>query len=133
MPIFINEERNQFHLTNKTVSYLFHVMKNGELGQLYYGKKLNHQPDFSHFAAYHIPTAASCHPEKNDPAFSLETVCQEYPLYGTSDFREPAISLRHPNGSSVSKFVYSSYEAHPRHAGYVCQCWCSMHSRHYLT
>ncbi|USK28936.1 alpha-galactosidase [Metabacillus hrfriensis] len=110
MPIFINEERNQFHLTNKTVSYLFHVMKNGELGQLYYGKKLNHQPDFSHFAAYHIPTAASCHPEKNDPAFSLETVCQEYPLYGTSDFREPAISLRHPNGSSVSKFEYSSYE-----------------------
>ena len=110
MPIFMNEERNQFHLANKTVSYIFHVMKNGELGQLYCGKKLNHQPDFSHFAAYHIPTAASCHPEKNDPAFSLETVCQEYPVYGTSDFREPAISLRHPGGSSVSKFEFTSFE-----------------------
>ncbi|WP_057912704.1 alpha-galactosidase [Peribacillus muralis] len=110
MPIFINKENNQFHLTNKTVSYIFHVMKNGELGQLYYGKKLNHRPDFSHFAAYHIPTAASCHGEKTDPAFSLETICQEYPVYGTSDFREPAISLRHPNGSSVGKFEYEGFE-----------------------
>lgn len=110
MLIFINEELNQFHLTNKTVSYIFHVMKNGELGQLYYGKRLENQADFSHFGAYHIPTAASCHVEKDDPAFSLETVCQEYPVYGTTDFREPAISLRHPSGSSVSKFEYAGYE-----------------------
>ncbi|WP_338780825.1 alpha-galactosidase [Metabacillus sp. FJAT-52054] len=109
MPIHINESSKQFHLTNGQISYIFHVMKNGELGHLYYGKALNHQEDFSHFQNSAVPTAASCHVEKDDPAFSLETVRQEYPGYGTTDFREPALSIRRESGSAIHRFEYADY------------------------
>ncbi|MBM7703081.1 alpha-galactosidase [Metabacillus iocasae] len=109
MLIHINEETKQFHLTNGQVSYIFHIMKNQQLGHLYYGKALRHRADFSHLQRYDVPTAASCHLYADDPAFSLETARQEYPSYGTSDFREPAMSLRSQDGSHISNFQYDSY------------------------
>ncbi|WP_110112167.1 alpha-galactosidase [Bacillus sp. CGMCC 1.16541] len=109
MLIHINEETKQFHLTNGQVSYVFHVMKNNQLGHLYYGKGLRHRADFSHLQRYDVSTAASCHLYADDPAFSLETARQEYPSYGTSDFREPAISLRAQDGSHITNFQYDSY------------------------
>lgn len=107
--IHVNEETKQFHLTNEKISYIFHVMKNGQLGHLHYGKRLHHREDFSHLQRYDNPTSASCHPYEQDPAFSLETSKQEYPSYGTSDFREPAVSIRRLNGSHVTNFQYHSY------------------------
>ncbi|WP_026691971.1 alpha-galactosidase [Peribacillus kribbensis] len=110
MGIHINQELKQFHLTNGKVSYVFHVMKNGQLGQLYYGKALRDREDFSHLQAYDIPTAASCHVYADDLAFSLETIRQEYPVYGNSDFREPAISLSRPDGPFIPNFQYERYQ-----------------------
>jgi alpha-galactosidase len=109
MLIYINEKNQQFHLTNGQVSYIFHVMKNGQLGHLYYGKALRHREDFSHFQVYDVPIGYSCHVYEDDPAFTLETIRQEYPAYGKSDFREPAISIRQVNGSHISNFTYDSY------------------------
>ncbi|MFC5774775.1 alpha-galactosidase [Ectobacillus antri] len=109
MLIQVDLDRQQFHLTNGQVSYIFHVMKNGQLGHLYYGKALRHRLDFSHLQTYDVPTAASCHIYADDPAFSLETIRQEYPAYGNSDFREPAISVRNPNENHVPDFKYHSY------------------------
>ncbi|MGD7009586.1 alpha-galactosidase [Metabacillus sp. 84] len=109
MSIHINTEAKQFHLTNGKISYIFHVLKNGELGHLYYGIAIKHQADFSHFQDGGIPTAASCHAEKADPAFSLETVKQEYPGYGTTDFREPALSIKRESGSSIHRFDFEGY------------------------
>ncbi|ALC89422.1 alpha-galactosidase [Bacillus sp. FJAT-18017] len=109
MNIHVNQETNQFHLTNGKVSYIFHVMKNGQLGHLYYGKALRHRGDFSHLQTYDVPTAASCHPYADDPAFSLETLRQEYPVYGSSDFREPALSLRKPDKNFIPDFRYETY------------------------
>jgi alpha-galactosidase len=117
MQIHVNLEKQQFHLTNGQVSYIFHVMKNGQLGHLYYGKALRHRSDFSHLQTYDVPTAASCHVYADDPAFSLETVRQEYPAYGNSDFREPAISLTKQNENHVPDFKYESFrllEGKPR-------------------
>lgn len=48
MPIFVNKETNQFHLQGKNVSYIFTILKNGNPGHLYYGKKIRHREDFSH-------------------------------------------------------------------------------------
>ncbi len=110
MPIFVNEQNNQFHLTNGRVSYIFHVMKNGQLGHLYYGKAIRDKADFSYFQVYDNPTAASCHPYADDPAFSLETIRQEYPVYGTTDFREPALSIRMQNGSHITDFTYKTHK-----------------------
>ncbi|MEH7094914.1 alpha-galactosidase [Neobacillus vireti] len=120
MFIHTNHENNQFHLTNGKVSYIFHVMKNGQLGHLYYGKALRHRSDFSHLQTYDVPTPASCHPYEDDPAFSLETLRQEYPAYGNSDFREPAISVGKEDVPHVPNFIYNSFkitEGKPRLVG----------------
>ncbi|MGL5428290.1 MAG: hypothetical protein ACRDAS_10295, partial [Cetobacterium sp.] len=45
----INEELKEFHLTGKNYSYIFNVMQNGALGNLYFGKKIKHRDNFSHF------------------------------------------------------------------------------------
>ncbi|MEY2192126.1 alpha-galactosidase [Neobacillus sp. BF23-41] len=110
MLIHVNQEDRQFHLTNGQVSYIFHVMKNGQLGHLYYGKALHHREDFSHLQTYDVPTGATTHVYADDPAFGLETLHQEYPAYGNSDFREPAISVSKTTANHVPNFKYDSYQ-----------------------
>ncbi|MEH7306786.1 alpha-galactosidase [Neobacillus drentensis] len=112
MLIHVNQEDRQFHLTNGKVSYIFHVMKNGQLGHLYYGKALRQREDFSHLQAYDVPTGATTHVYGDDPAFGLETLRQEYPAYGNSDFREPAISVSKTTANHVPNFTYESYQLH---------------------
>jgi alpha-galactosidase len=110
MAVFINAEKQQFHLTNGQVSYIFHVMKNGHLGSLYYGKAVRDREDFSHFQDYGNPVPNSSHIYKEDPAFSLEAVKQEFPVYGKTDFREPAVSIKTIEGSHITDFKFKGYK-----------------------
>ncbi|WP_455662482.1 alpha-galactosidase [Pradoshia sp.] len=109
MYIQVTNNGTQFHLTNGRLSYIFHVMKNGQLGHLYYGKALRGREDFSRLQAYHVQTGNSTQLD-DDSAFSIESFRQEIPSYGKGDFRSPAISLRMPDGSHVTNFVYKNYE-----------------------
>ncbi|MGM9950149.1 MAG: alpha-galactosidase [Lysinibacillus sp.] len=109
MYIQVTNNGTQFHLSNGKLSYLFHVMKNGHLGHLYYGKSIRGREDFSRLQAYQVPTGNSTHLE-DDSAFSIESFRQEFPCYGKGDFRDPALSLRKPDGSHTVNFVYKKYE-----------------------
>ncbi|SDO59855.1 alpha-galactosidase [Halobacillus aidingensis] len=106
--IFINEETQQFHLTNGQISYIFHVMKNGQLGHLYYGKALRDR-DFRHFQDYENTNPSTTHTFEGDLGFSLETVRQEAPVYGKGDFRTPALILEEQNGASIADFRYKHH------------------------
>ncbi len=97
-----------FHLFNDEISYIFTVLKNGHLGQLYFGAAIHDREDFSHLIEM-TPRAMTACPYDQDPAFSLEHLRQEYPVYGTSDFRHPAVEVMQQNGSSISEFVYESH------------------------
>ncbi|WP_010677656.1 alpha-galactosidase [Bacillus timonensis] len=110
MHIFVNEQSNQFHLTNGKISYIFHVLKNGSLGHLYFGKAINHRDDFSHLQKDDVPTPASCHYFQDDPAFSLETTRQEFPVYGKGDFRDAAIELETSDGRMGNQYTYKDYK-----------------------
>ena len=57
-----------------------------------------------------VPTPASCHFFQDDPAFSLETTRQEYPVYGKGDFRDAAIELETSEGRMGNQFTYKDYE-----------------------
>ncbi|MGL6024789.1 MAG: glycoside hydrolase family 36 N-terminal domain-containing protein, partial [Cetobacterium sp.] len=108
--ININEKNREFHLQGKNVSYIFNVMKNGELGNLYFGKKIKHRDNFSHFFYQpEVGIGIIAHHE-DDPGFSLEYYKQEYPSYGTTDFRKPAFELESKDGSRVSNFVYKGHK-----------------------
>ena len=110
MSIYINEERQQFHLTNGQISYIFHVMKNGQLGHLYYGQALTDREDFTHFQTYENTVPYTTHTFADDADFSLETVKQEFPLYGKGDFREAALQIEDDHQIQVSDFSFQGYE-----------------------
>ncbi|WP_026688879.1 alpha-galactosidase [Alteribacter aurantiacus] len=109
MPILVNTQPLEFHLQSENVSYILTVMENDQIGHLYYGKKLTHRDSFQHL----IRTGErgmTAYINEGDLNFSLDLVQQEYPSYGTTDFREPAIQVEQENGSRISDFTFRSYD-----------------------
>ena len=108
MSIVFHEKSREFHLYNDQISYVIGILRNGQPGQLYYGKKLRDRESFAHLQKYG-GGAMSVNPIKGDPFFTLELVRQEYPCFGTSDFRQPAFELLQENGSHISHMVYEGH------------------------
>lgn len=109
MAIHFNSETKTFHLTNKKVSYIINIMQNNQLGHLYFGKAVTHRESFSHLQVERGVILAPCAFEGNLD-FSLEVLKQEYPAYGTGDYRDPAYQIELENGSRISDFTYKSHE-----------------------
>ncbi|QTM99124.1 alpha-galactosidase [Sediminibacillus dalangtanensis] len=109
MAININQEAREFHLTNGKISYIFRVMeKSGQLEHLYYGKGVNHRKSFKHLIEREA-RPASTNMLEGDYTSSLEHIKQEYPSYGTTDYRYPAHKIIGQHGSHVTNFQYESY------------------------
>lgn len=96
-----------FHLQGKDFSYLIQICRDGYLTHLYWGQKIR---------AYHgtrdvryFDRAFSANPDAADRTFSLDTLPQEYPAYGNTDFRAPAIQLAWPDGSRITDFRYQGH------------------------
>ena len=106
--IIANSQTKEFHLQNKQISYILCVLENGQLGHLYYGKRISHRDSFQHFLQMRS-LSHTAYVYENDYLFTLDTIRQEYPSYGTTDFREPAFQIQQPNGSCVTNFQYRSY------------------------
>lgn len=108
MMIEFNQEAQEFHLHNDEISYLISIMKNKQLGHLYFGKRVHRRNSFRYLAEEaHRPMTA--YPFEGDLTFSLEHLKQEYPVYGTSDFKHPALEIQQENGSAISQFEYKSH------------------------
>lgn len=116
MPIIYNETMKQFHLSNDKISYIIGIMPNNQMGHLYFGKSIKYREDVSHLFKV-TQRALTSYPLKARPDFSLDYVKQEFPSYGTSDYREGCIELLQENGSRISDFKYIDnkiYKGKPR-------------------
>lgn len=109
LPILFNAETGEFHLQSKDSSYIFTILKNNQLGHLYYGKKIPHRGSFSHLNRTHPRAGTACVYE-GDLEFSLDLLKQEYPSYGSTDFREPAFQILQENGSRITNFEYKDHK-----------------------
>ena len=89
--IIFHEETKTFHLYNGKISYILCVLENGHLGQLYFGKRLHDKADFSYLVEK-CERPMTSYIYEWDRTFSLEHVRQEYPVYGTTDYRHPVSS-----------------------------------------
>ncbi|NSA03044.1 alpha-galactosidase [Clostridium beijerinckii] len=108
MAIKFNAKSKEFHLYNKEISYIIKILDNNELGNLYYGKRIHHKESFSYlFEGGMRPLAAYVF--EGDTFFSLQHTRQEYPSYGTTDFRYPAFEIKQENGSKITNFQFQSY------------------------
>lgn len=108
MGILYKNEAREFHLYNGHISYIIQILKNGHLGQLYFGKRLKDRDSFGHLLELARRDMAPCVFE-GDSNFSLEHIKQEYPCYGTGDMRTPAFTLSLADGSRVADFAYKAH------------------------
>ena len=93
---------------NKSVSYIIQVMGNGQLGNLYYGKRIADRESYDYlFETGERPHAAISCPEPVN--LCLQYTKQEYPAYGTGDYRYGACVIKQENGSRITGFTYDSY------------------------
>ena len=107
--ITVNEKEKVFHLNNGRISYLFYVMESGQLGHLYFGKALNPEGSYLHMVEKaHRPMTTYIN--EGDLYTSYEHLRQEYPSYGTSDYRYPALEIQGGDGSRICKPEYKGYE-----------------------
>lgn len=106
--IQFDEKYGQFHVSNGEISYIFTLSKDGKLLHLHFGNPLPQGRNYSYLLDFkHRPMTT--YREEGDLLYSLEHVQQEFPEYGTTDFRHPAISLKQENGSRITDFVYQSH------------------------
>ncbi len=109
MTIRVNQDQNVFHLQTDNTSYIFNVMLNGELGQIYYGKKIHAKENYDNLVSRELHNATPAVDEEH-PDFQPELIKQEYASLGKGDYRYPAFQLTQPNGSRISEFSYQAYE-----------------------
>ena len=111
MNILVHEKTKTFHLQNDKISYVMTVLPGGELAQIYFGKRIHDREDFGYLLEPSLRSHSAYETEEN--LLSLELVKLEYPVYGSGDFRQGAVSVLQENGSRLSKFVYDSCELCP--------------------
>ncbi len=109
MGIAFNESTKEFHLYNGQISYLMKVMRNGQMGQLYFGKRIPQKDNYDYLTE-NVMRPTTSYVYENEYSFSLEHLKQEYPSYGTTDYRMPAVEVLQKNGSRITDFTYVSHK-----------------------
>lgn len=107
MNIIYDQSNNIFHLYNQKISYVLKVMRNGELGQLYYGQRLVGSNLEYLYYEKDVPTV--CVYEK-EQQFSMSNMRQEYSSFGGTDFSVGCYNLLQSNGSNLTEFRFTDFE-----------------------
>ncbi|QMV43646.1 alpha-galactosidase [Cohnella cholangitidis] len=95
MSIYIDEKSLLFHMQAKDTSYIVQIL-NGYPLHVYWGQRLRHNGNLVNLR--HLSN------EKN-----LDRLPQEYPQYGSGDYRQPAYQIQLEDGSRITELVYKGY------------------------
>ncbi|MBW4082426.1 alpha-galactosidase [Paenibacillus sp. S150] len=95
MAIWVHEDKGIFHLQSKGMSYIIELV-NDYPAHVYWGRRLRHG---SNLEGLRPPVTGG----------SLDRLPQEYPQYGTGDFRIPAYQAKLEDGTRVTELRYSGY------------------------
>ncbi|GLH65243.1 hypothetical protein PG301_30820 [Parageobacillus sp. G301] len=96
-----------FHLQANDMSYMMQIVGCGYLAHLYWGKKTRNGGRSRKLRLVHRPFSPN--PDLSNRRFSLDTLPQEYPAYGNTDFRAPAYQVYLENGSTISDLRYKTH------------------------
>lgn len=107
--IYVNEENLEFHLSNGQISYIFRVMESTDImEQLYFGEAVDVYPTYDFLVEREVKPGNNL--LEGSGTTSLEQIKQEFPVYGTTDFRYSAVEVEYPTGDSISHFAFQKYE-----------------------
>ncbi len=108
MPIVHLPETGTFFLHAGATTYVIKVLPQGYLTHLYWGARLATQ-DLD-FALQFRERAFSPNPSGSDSReFSLDTIPLEYPVYGNTDFRSPALEILQADGSRIVDLRFKDF------------------------
>jgi alpha-galactosidase len=96
-----------FHVKSRNTSYVIGIEKSRYIVSRYWGDRIREWHDAAELAAIDRPFTPN--PDPNDPLLSLDTLPQEYPAFGSTDFRSPAYQVRQENGSTLTSLEYRSH------------------------
>lgn len=112
MPIIFDEAKGLFHLQSRNTSYLIQLV-HGYPAHAYFGARLRHDSNLEGLVTFQERASFSPNPVPEDKSISLDSLPQEYPQYGTSDFRSPAYQVRLANGARATELTYRSHQIIP--------------------
>ncbi len=69
MAIIFHEQSREFHLYNNALSYIIEIMDNGQLGNLYFGKKIHDRACFNHLHEEQKRSMGASHMESSPLLF----------------------------------------------------------------
>lgn len=119
MTIHVDATKQLFHLQSRDASYVIQIV-HGYPVHLYWGAKLRHRTEIAKILTTMERASFSPNPVDEDRTISLDTLPQEYPQYGTSDFRQPAYQVQLADGTRITELRYTGYriiDGKPRLAG----------------
>ena len=110
MSIRYIEDTRQLILETKNTAYQMKIDELGYLQHLYYGPKLG-QNDMSYpFRIYDHGFSGNPYDMRQNRAYSLDSMAQEYTSFGVGDFRVTSIRASCSDGSRCAAFRYESHE-----------------------
>ncbi len=98
MPVEYFPAANTFFLHAGETTYVMKALAHGYLAHLYWGPKVSTQE--LDFVLQFRDRAFSPNPDGLGKEFSLDTIPLEYPVYGNTDFRSPALEVFQPEDGS---------------------------------
>jgi len=108
MAIIYEKITETFHLRTKRTSYILKVLESNHLSHLYWGKKINTN-NLDYLIEKNLLGSFLANTD-NIETFQLEATPQEYPGYGSTDLRSPAIELQFEDGSTTTDLRYDGYK-----------------------
>ena len=108
MPVTYHAESREFHLYNEYFSYIIHLLADGTPVNLYCGPRLRDRDDFS-FLLRGCYRPLTVYRDGDTQGYSLQHLRPEYPVFGTGDFRQPALTVLQADGSRVLSPIYESH------------------------
>ncbi len=102
MSIVYDRDASVFHLKTPGSSYLIHIAQPGYPLHLYWGKRV-HRADLRYLLDWGERPFS---PLSGRLAGSFDLLPQEYPAYGSSDFRSPAFHVLAEDGSTITDATY---------------------------
>ncbi len=111
MTISYQASNQLFHLQSEGMSYLIQIVE-GHPAHVYWGARLRDDADLTQMLQLQ-ERAFAPNPIPSKRSITLDTLPQEYPQYGTSDFRGPAYQVQLDNGTRITELIYHSYRITP--------------------
>lgn len=105
--IHFDEQQRVFHLHTERSSYLMQILRDGYLVHLHWGGRVARYHGGN--APVHLDRGFSPSPDETDRTFSPDSFPQEYPTFGTGDFRTPACQVLREDGSTVGDLRYVAH------------------------